>query len=163
MGNKENSMYKHLGLEVVNAEGTGNNNPAQPGVTEYWSQTKLSTGKWYKVVMSFDGNTGVTKMMINGKLEPVRTIYPWSGHVQSTVGYDFLLGRTRSDKPRFLDGRLDNFRVYDRALTEIEMANPGQVGLVAHWKLDEGKGTTSVDASGNGNTLTLYGAKWQTR
>jgi hypothetical protein len=28
-------------------------------------------------------------------------------------------------------------------------------GLLAHWKLDEGTGTTSADASGNGNTATL--------
>ena len=34
-------------------------------------------------------------------------------------------------------------------------------GLVAHWRLDEGTGTTAGDASGNGNTGTLQGgAKW---
>ncbi len=35
-------------------------------------------------------------------------------------------------------------------------------GLVGHWKLDEGSGTTSVDSSGNGNTATLSGATWTT-
>ena len=33
-------------------------------------------------------------------------------------------------------------------------------GLIGHWQLDEGSGTTSVDSSGNGNTATLSGATW---
>ena len=34
-------------------------------------------------------------------------------------------------------------------------------GLVAHWKLDEGSGTTASDASGGGNTGTLVnGPVW---
>ena len=34
-------------------------------------------------------------------------------------------------------------------------------GLVAHWKFDEGSGTTASDASGNGNTGTLInGPQW---
>ena len=33
-------------------------------------------------------------------------------------------------------------------------------GLIGHWNLDEGSGTTSADSSGNGNTATLSGATW---
>jgi subtilisin-like proprotein convertase family protein len=33
-------------------------------------------------------------------------------------------------------------------------------GLEGYWKLDEGVGTTTADASGNGNTATLYGPAW---
>ena len=32
--------------------------------------------------------------------------------------------------------------------------------LVGHWKLDEGSGTTTKDASGNGNNGTIEGAVW---
>jgi len=36
-------------------------------------------------------------------------------------------------------------------------------GLVGHWKLDEGSGTTATDASGNGNHGTIVGTpKWVT-
>jgi concanavalin A-like lectin/glucanase superfamily protein/chitobiase/beta-hexosaminidase-like protein/parallel beta helix pectate lyase-like protein/uncharacterized protein DUF6298/collagenase-like protein with putative collagen-binding domain/uncharacterized protein DUF1565 len=36
-------------------------------------------------------------------------------------------------------------------------------GLVAHWKFDEGMGTSASDASGNGNTATLVnGPSWST-
>jgi hypothetical protein len=34
--------------------------------------------------------------------------------------------------------------------------------LNAHWKLDEGSGTTTTDASGNGSTGTLQGPTWTT-
>ncbi len=34
-------------------------------------------------------------------------------------------------------------------------------GLVAYYKFDEGTGTTTADASGNGNNGTLVGATWQ--
>ena len=35
-------------------------------------------------------------------------------------------------------------------------------GLIGHWKLDEGSGTTSADSSGTGNSATLSGATWTT-
>src|SRR5215510_6127367 len=34
---------------------------------------------------------------------------------------------------------------------------PVETGLVAHWKFDEGKGTTAADSSGNGNKGALVG------
>jgi len=33
-------------------------------------------------------------------------------------------------------------------------------GLVAHWRFDEGSGTTAADSSGNGNNGTITGATW---
>jgi len=37
-----------------------------------------------------------------------------------------------------------------------------QAGLVGHWKLDEGSGTTAADSSGKGNTGTLHnGPTWR--
>gem|GEM_PF-6296083 len=45
--------------------------------------------------------------------------------------------------------------------------NPGEVGLTAYYKFDEGTGTTTTDSSGNGNNGTLLpappnGPTWQT-
>ncbi len=34
------------------------------------------------------------------------------------------------------------------------------IGLVGHWKFDEGSGTQAADASGNGNNGTVTGASW---
>ena len=49
--------------------------------------------------------------------------------------------------------------VLSLALTGV--ANAGVPGLVGHWRLDEGVGTTAGDSSGNGNSGTLNGgAQW---
>ena len=39
--------------------------------------------------------------------------------------------------------------------TETPTTTPAAPSLLAYWKLDEGSGTTAVDASGNGHTLQL--------
>ncbi|MHC4569094.1 MAG: LamG domain-containing protein, partial [Planctomycetota bacterium] len=39
----------------------------------------------------------------------------------------------------------------------LGLAANASAGLVAHWKLDEGSGTTAVDATGNGHDGTLIG------
>jgi len=39
----------------------------------------------------------------------------------------------------------------------LSMASTASAGLVAHWKLDEGSGTTAYDSSGQGNDGTLIG------
>jgi len=42
-------------------------------------------------------------------------------------------------------------------------ASAQSAGPVAHWKFDEGSGTTAADSSGNGNTGTLLNSPtWTT-
>ena len=43
------------------------------------------------------------------------------------------------------------------ALLLAVMANAADPDLVAHWKLDDGSGTTAVDSSANGNDGTFVG------
>jgi len=59
-----------------------------------------------------------------------------------------------------LEGKLDDVRIYNRALleSEIEYLYKGKNitdGLVGHWPLSEGKGCTAYDYSGNNNHGTL--------
>jgi hypothetical protein len=58
---------------------------------------------------------------------------------------------------------LDRRRIEQRFLYPTGTAGtkyPG--GLQAHWRCDEGSGTTVADASGGGRTLTLTGGGWTT-
>ncbi|MHC4505003.1 MAG: LamG domain-containing protein, partial [Planctomycetota bacterium] len=75
------------------------------------------------------------------------------------------------DTSRWFKGRMDDFRIYDRALSAEEMkalfegrtAAPGPApagGLVGHWKFDDGTGTVAKDASGTGSDGTVKGARW---
>jgi hypothetical protein len=64
----------------------------------------------------------------------------------------------------FMNGNLDDVLVYSRALSSAEVAtlatdtSEPSVGLLAAWRFDEGSGTTVLDESGNGHTVTLTGA-----
>jgi len=64
----------------------------------------------------------------------------------------------------FYVGMLDDFRLYDRALSESELAwlggrtepfdeitpaEPDTANLVGHWTFDEGSGTTAADSVGD--------------
>jgi hypothetical protein len=73
-----------------------------------------------------------------------------------------------------MSGRLDDVRIYNRALsaTEVEQLYEGRftdtTGLVGHWKMDEGTDGTCAggldvcDHSGNENHGDNVGATWQT-
>jgi len=92
-------------------------------------------------------------------------------------GDEIYLGRTTSSN--FVDGKIDEFKVFNYALSEDEVRqeyNQGKAIVlgseknssstwddggfggdapIAHWNFEEGSGTTANDISGNGNTGTL--------
>lgn len=70
--------------------------------------------KWYLVASTFDSITGEMKTYVNGELK--NTTFG------AALGYntaDVLLGRYTSDY--YLDGYIDDIRVYNRVLSEAEM------------------------------------------
>lgn len=158
MGNPGNSRYRQLGLEVVNTLG---------GVSEFWGNAAsvVSVGGRYHIVVSFNGATGVCKMWINGVAMTVTTIGAWSGAIQSTVGQDLFIGRRHTDLLRNLQGEIEEFRLFTRALTDTDALNLWQgaavSSLAVQLPIDEGTGSSAADTSGNGNTATITGAEWQ--
>ncbi len=78
----------------------------------------------------------------------------------STTNTAFAIGRIPNTNAAYFPGEIDEVRVYDRALSAgdiTELYNDGNPGgsLVGWWKLDEGSGTITEDASGNGHHGTL--------
>jgi hypothetical protein len=61
------------------------------------------------------------------------------------------------ESPYWLNGYMDEARVYNRALSaaEVRQLYNWAPGPVAYWKMDEKSGTSAQDSSGNGNTGTL--------
>ena len=55
-----------------------------------------------------------------------------------------------------------NLGGYSNVATTDDRRPPPPTGLVAAWALSEGAGTTTADASGNGNTGTIAGRTWST-
>jgi len=60
-----------------------------------------------------------------------------------------------------LNGSLDEFRIYNRALSAEEIRyHYNRGGPVGYWKLDEGEGTTAYDFTDNNKDCTISGASW---
>jgi hypothetical protein len=115
---------------------------------------------WSHVVMTDDG--GHARIYVDGELVATTAVVP----IAKTDG-DLRIG---CDKiwNEYFTGRIDEVRIYDRALDQAEvgsdMEGPIQTaksGPVAAYAFDEGAGTTVSDVSGNEHTATIEGgAGW---
>ena len=126
-------------------------------------QAALPTGGWHHVAVTLNGSTG--------------TLYVDGVQVGSNTGDDpetvrYGSHHAKLDRPLpisadpYLDGRVDDFRIYNRALTASEVTHVmnGQTVLpIAEIPFNETSGTTASDLSGNGWNGTLTGgASWAT-
>jgi|GEM_PF-3663435 len=126
---------------------------------------------WYHVVGTFDGTN--LKIYINGREEGNGDIVnPWKG-----VDTGFTIGYT-PQQGIYLNGTIDEVRIYNRALSAEEIAEhyyrgagshnlsvPVQLGqnktmldqgLVGYWSFEEDDGNYAYDYSGKANTGTLH-------
>ncbi len=130
------------------------------GNIEWWNgqpqvSLGLSSSVWQHVTVVYDhdGTNRILRYYKNGTLTSSSSFagtneYNWS---------NFTLGNINGGDAGWFSGSLDEFRVYNRALSPAEVQQlynyaPGPVG---HWKMDEGNGLSAFDSSGNGNTGTL--------
>jgi len=73
---------------------------------------------------------------------------------------------------RYFNGKVDEFKIYNYALTQKQIVSDMNAGhpavgspigsAIAHWKFDEGQGTTANNSGNGGSTLngTITGATW---
>ena len=105
-----------------------------------YSNTNMQIGKWHHLTVVY-GN-GVGHLFLDGQIVATDSSninsFNNSG-VNSTVGYGYF----NSGNPGYLNGTIDQFRIYNYARTPAQIAwdyNRGKP--VAHYKLDECSGTT---------------------
>jgi hypothetical protein len=165
MGDRSNPRFGEIGLEVANASGDGN---ANGGASEFWSKTRLQTGRWYFVAVTFAAdNPSQAQIYVNGRPDRTANVYPWSGRLGSTVGKPWVIGRRTNDLARDLDGRLDSMLLYPSALTatqikQIYQGRPPK-GPGADWEFDEGSGAIAADSSDHGNDAVVAHADFTRR
>jgi hypothetical protein len=133
--------------------------------------------RWHHVVYTYDGTSH--RIILDGLISPSA-----STPVSPCPVTEAVAGSAPDGQEAFL-GSLDDLRIYDRVLTDAEIAvlaqgeepaqtksvdvalrppgAPGVMGplaenLIAYWPLDEGTGTTTGDLSGSDNLGTLAGA-----
>lgn len=131
-------------------------------------------GNWHHVVMTYSGNSAPSgvKIYFDGTLLSNTTD---ADTLASSIGNtgSFVLGAfDETLLSADFTGSLDEFRIYNRVLTQAEVTalyNSGSVrvnapnnnGLVGYWSMEDATGTQATDFSGQGNTGTLNGgASW---
>ncbi|MEY8758473.1 endo-beta-N-acetylglucosaminidase H [Chryseobacterium tongliaoense] len=127
------------------------------------SNTGLNTNTWYHIAATYDGAS--MKIYINGNLDA-------SSSATGNFTANGILYLARNyDNSRTLNGLLDEFRVWKKALTTQEITNnmcaiaANTPGLEANWKMDEGSGNGALDATSNTHFATLINmsdSNWKT-
>ena len=117
----------------------------------------LAAGQWTHLAVTLNGNVG--RLYVNGVevgTNPNMTLRPSSLGPTSQN----WIGRSQYGDPN-LNGTVDDFQIYDRALSADEILALGGAGAqrgagnVASYRFDEASGPTAVDSSGNGRDGTM--------
>lgn len=125
----------------------------------------LSVNTWYHVAVTYDAATTTMKLYKDGQLRATNTdVDPVDGEKMVRLG-------AFNNGANSFTGRMDEVRIWNRALSPAEIANrmncelPGPIsGLVAYYKFNQGIAnannasvTTLQDSSGNNYNGTLSG------
>ncbi len=145
-----------LGLgsrEEHKAEGfIGEGGGAQAAIGE----TELRANAWEHIATTYDG--AYLRVYVDGELAGTEyaPTAPADRRGEMKIGCDIPDGQ--------FTGRIDEARIYNRALSEAEVKNDlapiqtPQQGPVASYSFDEGEGTTVEDLSGASHMATIEGA-----
>ena len=137
--------------------------------TETVISANAVTGEWKHVAATYAADKsfilyidGVKAAEGVSKLEGALPLNGISGYNDGTNPNVFMIGNAYG-RNRFLKGSLAFVRVWNRTLSETEIAAnmfkqvPTGSGLLANWKFTEGDGNSIGDASGKGRVLAPYG------
>ncbi len=142
----------------------GNGSTCQGLTTsDAWSSTLFPSTAFTLITATGDGTTLKyyrNGLLISSTAQTVAnsgTVYPLTFGSNPTAAYPLV-------------GRMDDVRVYNRALSAAEVTSLYQRGfgvsdpsLIGYWAMNEGTGTVTTDGSGSGNSGTLTnGPTWTT-
>ena len=118
--------------------------------------TRPSAGAWHHYAAVFDKSlsTNEVDLYIDGALQTA-TSQPYNSNNTNNFGNAPIYLMSRGGSSLFTAGKLDDVRIYNRALTASDVRELAGNGPVGWWKLDENTGTSAADATGNGYTGTL--------
>ena len=120
--------------------------------------TTLPLNTWSLVTVTLSGTTGT--LYVNGQPVATNTNMTLNPSSLGDTNQNWI-GRSQFGADPYLNGAVDDFNVYDRALSASEVSTlaSGQPGAgdVADYKFDEASGSTALDSSGNGHNGTIIG------
>jgi hypothetical protein len=111
--------------------------------------------QWSNVVVTVSGTTG--RMYLNGTVVATNTNMTVKPSALGNTNRNYL-GKSQYSDPAY-DGAIDDFAIYNRALSGPEVAalasGQAAAGNVALYKFDESGGSALVDSSGNNRNGTI--------
>jgi hypothetical protein len=125
------------------------------------SVTEIPLDEWHHVAGTYDNSVGAL-IYVDGVAEANNPDLGGTDHNETP----FYLGENSESAGRFLDGMLDDVRIYDGALSADEImdlatikgpepTDPGTANLVHSWTFDDG---TADDSVGDANGTLVGGA-----
>ncbi|HEU5421889.1 MAG TPA: LamG-like jellyroll fold domain-containing protein [Streptosporangiaceae bacterium] len=116
----------------------------------------LPLNTWSHVAVTLSGTTGT--LYVNGTPVGTNTNMTLTPAALGATTQDWI-GRSQYPADPYLNGSIDDFGVYSRALSGAEVAalaggQPG-AGDVADYAFDESGGATAADSSGSGSNATI--------
>jgi hypothetical protein len=116
----------------------------------------LPLNTWSHVAVTLSGNTGT--LYVNGQPVATNSTMTVTPADLGTTNQDWI-GRSQFSADPFLAATVDDFQIYDHALSAADVAalaggQPG-AGNVASYKFDEDSGEIALDSSGNGHNGTI--------
>jgi Alpha-L-arabinofuranosidase B, catalytic/Alpha-L-arabinofuranosidase B (ABFB) domain/Concanavalin A-like lectin/glucanases superfamily/Lamin Tail Domain/NPCBM-associated, NEW3 domain of alpha-galactosidase len=118
----------------------------------------LPLNTWSHVAVTLSGTTGT--LYINGQPVATNNNMTLNPAALGTTNQNWI-GRSQFSADPFLAATVDDFQIYDHALSASDIATlasgqPG-AGNVASYKFDEDSGPIALDSSGNGHNATIIG------
>ena len=117
---------------------------------------ELPLNTWSLVTVTLSGSTGT--LYVNGTAVGTNTNMTLNPAALGDTTNDWI-GHSQYPADPYLDGEIDDFNIYNSALSASQIATlasgqPG-AGNVADYKFDETGGATAIDSSGNGRNGTI--------
>jgi len=118
----------------------------------------LPLNTWSHVAVTLSGTTGT--LYINGQPVATNDNMTLNPAALGTTNQNWI-GRSQFPADPYLAATVDDFQIYDHALSASDIAalaggQPG-AGNVASYKFDEDSGPIALDSSGNGHNATIIG------
>ena len=116
----------------------------------------LPLNTWSNVAVTLAGTTAT--LYVNGQVAATNDNMTLNPAALGATNNNWI-GRSQFSGDPFLDATVDDFNIYDHALSAADIATlasgqPG-AGNVADYKFDEDSGETALDSSGNGRNATI--------